>query len=242
MQIRAILLDFGDTVVLADQFDYDACLRKLHRSLARDAVKVPYKDFKEIYFEVRGRLYRETEETLREAHFCIRISETLRHFGYSLKPTDPLIIRAADAFGEAFVQHIRMEKCVPTILKQLHSNYLLGLVSNFAYSPALRKTLERFDITKFFDAIIISGEVGWRKPSSKIFQKALDALSASASETVFVGDMLHMDIEGAKRMGMKTVLVKETVERPELLEEIEKVKPQWIISKLDELQKILQNI
>lgn len=242
VQIKAILLDFGDTVVLADRFDYDACLRKVHRSLARNAVKTPYKEFKKIYFEVRDRLYRLAEETLKEADFCLRITETLKHFGYSFNPTDPLVIRAADAFGDAFAQYMRIGKCVPTILKQLHSNYLLGLVSNFAYSPALRKTLDLLDITRFFDAIIISGEVGWRKPSPKIFQKALNALSVSASETVFVGDMLRLDIEGAKRMGMKTVLVKRTAERHELLKEIEKVKPEWIISKLEELPKILHGI
>jgi putative hydrolase of the HAD superfamily len=210
MPVKAILFDFGDTLIRTDKFDYDICLRKVHQSLANDHVTVPYEEFKNVYFDVRSRLYKETEDSLREADFCLRITETLKHFNYSFKQKDTVIVRSADAFADAFVPMMQMEPYVPKLLQQLRreGKYKIGLVSNFAHPDALKKTLERFDIAKYFDASIISGEVKWRKPSPEIFRKALQALNVKALETIFIGDSPYHDIEGAKNSGLKTILVK----------------------------------
>jgi len=210
MQIKAILFDFADTLIRTEKFDYDLCLKKTQESLANDNVTIPYEEFRKIYFDIRNRLYKEAEDSLREPEFCLRLTETLKHFGYSFKPKDAVIVRSADAFADAFVQMMQMEPYVPKLLQQLKTEdkYKIGLVSNFAYSPAVKKTLERFDLAKYFDALIISGDVGWRKPSLKIFKKALQALHAKASETVFIGDSPRHDIEGAKNSNMRTILVK----------------------------------
>ena len=237
MPVKAILFDFGDTLICTEKFDYDLCLRKVHESLTKDNVTVPYEEFKNAYFNVRNRLYRESEDSLREAEFCIRIIDALKHFGYSFNQKDAVIVRSADAFADAFVPMMQMEPYVPKLLQQLKTEgkYKIGLVSNFAYSPALKKTLERFSIAKYFDALIISSEVGWRKPSPKIFKKALQALGVKASETVFIGDSPHHDIEGAKNNGMKTILVeKASINKDEKLGN-----PDRRIFELKELQKIL---
>jgi putative hydrolase of the HAD superfamily len=115
------------------------------------------------------------------------------------------------------------------------NKYKIGLVSNFALPIAVKKTLEKFDIAKYFDALIISGDIGWRKPSPRIFKKALQSLNAKASETVFIGDSPHHDIEGAKNSGMRTILVKKAS-----MDEKEKIgNPDRRIFELKELQKIL---
>jgi FMN phosphatase YigB (HAD superfamily) len=43
-----------------------------------------------------------------------------------------------------------------------------------------------------------------RKPHPAIFQRALDALSVAAEDTLFVGDSLASDLGGAKALGMHT--------------------------------------
>lgn len=130
-----------------------------------------------------------------------------------------------------------MKDYVPTVLSQLRYKYKLGLISNFAYPPGLTRTLERFDLAKFFNVIMISGDVGWRKPSSRIFQKALESLGVAASETVFVGDSLLHDIKGAKKVGIRTVLV-----RKSLTGEMETENPDVIVSELDELPLVLKSL
>lgn len=237
MPVKAILFDWGDTLIQTVQFDYDACLSRLHESLQHDEIAVPFQEFKQLYFQTRDRLYKETEESLEEPSFLLRISETLKHFGYTLKETDKRIVGAADAFAEAFVDQTTMKDHVPTVLEQLHHKYKLGVISNFALPPGVKKTLKRFNLTKFFDVILISGEVGWRKPSPKIFQKALESLKVDASESVFVGDSPVSDVEGAQKIGMKTVLI-----RKSLTVEKETGNPDAVISELDQLPTVLESL
>jgi len=234
--VKAILFDWGDTLIQMVQFDYDACLSKLHESLLHDGIALPFQEFKRLYFQTRDRLYKETEESLEEPNFLLRILETLKHFGYALEETDERIVGAADAFAEAFADQTTMKDLVPAVLEQLRHKYKLGVISNFALPPGVEKTLERFDLAKFFDVILISGEVGWRKPSPRIFQKALESLKVGASESVFVGDSPVSDVEGAKRIGMKTVLV-----RKSLTDEKETGNPDALINELDELPAVLES-
>jgi len=92
-------------------------------------------------------------------------------------------------------------------------------------------------LSKFFDVIVISGDVGWRKPSPKIFEKALEELHVSDSEAVFVGDAPFHDIAGARHVGMKTVLLRRLGEK----ETADTGNPDKIISGLEELLTILQD-
>ena len=62
-------------------------------------------------------------------------------------------------------------------------------------------------ISDFFNNIVVSEEVGWRKPSAYIFQYAINRLQIQASEAVYIGDSPNEDIKGAKQAGLKTVFV-----------------------------------
>ena len=115
--------------------------------------------------------------------------------------------RAVEAFVQAFIEDVRMEDYVPALLARLKKKYKLGLISNFAYAPGPWKILQRFNLTEYFDAVMVSAELGLRKPHPKIFEEALKKLRVKAGEAVFVGDSLKADINGAKKTGFKTVLV-----------------------------------
>ena len=54
---------------------------------------------------------------------------------------------------------------------------------------------------------MVSEENGWRKPSSHIFQDALNRLQTQADEAIYIGDSPIEDIKGAKQAGLKTVFV-----------------------------------
>ena len=45
------------------------------------------------------------------------------------------------------------------------------------------------------------------KPNSKIFYKALNELNVSPDETIFIGDNIIDDIDGARNIGCKTILI-----------------------------------
>jgi putative hydrolase of the HAD superfamily len=94
------------------------------------------------------------------------------------------------------------------VLRQLHVNYKLGIISNFGIPEMIEDLLERFQLKRFLDTVVISAETKIRKPSPEIFKKTLRILKTDPSNAVFVGDRLDMDIKGAKNIGMKTVLIK----------------------------------
>ena len=80
-------------------------------------------------------------------------------------------------------------------------------MTNFAYSPGAHRILDQVALRPFFKAVVISGEVSWKKPSQHIFKIALSKLSTKPEETIFVGDDYEADIVGAKNVGMKTVFL-----------------------------------
>ena len=91
-------------------------------------------------------------------------------------------------------------------LTHLREVYQLALLTNGA--PDLqREKIQGANLARFFDTILISGEVGVGKPDCRIFKLALGALAASPFETVMVGDSLTRDILGAQRAGLKGILL-----------------------------------
>jgi putative hydrolase of the HAD superfamily len=181
----------------------------MHQALAKNGVSVPLDEFQKTYFKVRDRYYKETDKTLKEQDFAQRIVDTLKPLGVKLVAQDKRVQQAVAAFMNCFVDSLKIDAYLPQLLEKLHKRYKLAVVSNMSFSKAGIRTLRKFEIDKHFDAVVISGDVGWRKPSPKIFQKALKTLGVKARETVFVGDSPIADVKGAKKLGIKTILYTE---------------------------------
>lgn len=238
MQTDAVLFDLFDTLLLlqSQEVYYPPSLQKLHEFLVKNGVNAQFEDFRRVYFEVRDKFYSESRSSLEEPHFNVRVSQTLHNLGYNFDVFDPVVVGATMAFADEFMRYVSLDEDALDVLQKLHGKYKLGLVSNFAIPECGWKMLDKFDMKRFFDAVVISGEVNRRKPSPEIFEKALKALGVKASRTVFVGDMLDLDVLGPKSVGMKTVLIKR---RP--MDENEYVKPDRVITRLRELLTVLKD-
>lgn len=93
------------------------------------------------------------------------------------------------------------------LLVDLRSLGPVVLVSNFDHAESCRHMLTRLDMDALFDDVVISEEVGWRKPHPAMFQQALASAGVPASRALFVGDNLETDIRGAAAMGIPTVWI-----------------------------------
>lgn len=91
------------------------------------------------------------------------------------------------------------------ILEALKARYRLGIVSNFYGN--LEAVCRSAAIAPLFGVMVDSQCVGAEKPDPAIFQVALDTLHATPETTVFVGDSLRRDREGARRMGMRFIWI-----------------------------------
>jgi epoxide hydrolase-like predicted phosphatase len=75
-----------------------------------------------------------------------------------------------------------------------------GLLSN-----SWGNDYDRRDWHEMFDAVVISGEVGMRKPEREIFELTLDRMGLPAGECVFIDDMAH-NVAAAARAGLLGVV------------------------------------
>ena len=91
-------------------------------------------------------------------------------------------------------------------LEELRGAYRLGLLTN-GPPDIQHEKLEGAGLKEYFDAVVVSGEVGIGKPDPRIFHLALERLGASSAEAAMVGDSLARDIVGARRAGVKAVWV-----------------------------------
>jgi putative hydrolase of the HAD superfamily len=94
----------------------------------------------------------------------------------------------------------------PEVLAELgRRGFVLGVVSNA--DGRVATMLESFGLARHFEVIIDSHVVGVEKPAARIFELALEACRARASETVFIGDIYEIDVQGARRAGISPVLI-----------------------------------
>ncbi|MFH7243888.1 MAG: HAD-IA family hydrolase [Spirulina sp.] len=76
----------------------------------------------------------------------------------------------------------------------------LGIISNF--DSRLYRVLEALHLADFFQSVTISSEVGAAKPSSQIFEMALQKHRCDPSQAWHLGDSEEDDFHGAKAAGL----------------------------------------
>ena len=128
------------------------------------------------------------------------------------------------------------------LLRALHGTARIGICSNFSHAETAKDLLAEAGLLPHIDAVVISEEVGIRKPRREIFEAALERLGASLEETLHVGDNLRADVAGAAAVGIRTVWITRRVADPEAaLREYEGPAPAHIIADLNELPELISN-
>jgi putative hydrolase of the HAD superfamily len=70
-----------------------------------------------------------------------------------------------------------------------------------------REKIERFDLARYFDVVVIEGEFGAGKPDARVFRHALATLGAAPARTWMIGDNLEWDVAGAVGVGVGAVWI-----------------------------------
>lgn len=123
---------------------------------------------------------------------------------------DPATTAAlADAFPDERLRRCATFSESAAVLAALRSRCRIGLVTNGA--PDLQRAkLACSGLGAFFDAVLISGEVGIGKPDPRIFHIALERLGAGPEGAIMVGDNPSRDVLGAQRAGIRSVWINRT--------------------------------
>ena len=115
--------------------------------------------------------------------------------------------------------------------------YKLAVITN-GDSIGARNVIAACGLEDYFDAIVISEEVGIEKPAREIFEAALDRLKVKAENTIMVGNRIDADIVGANRIGMKSIWFNWNNRYQEMISNEEEM-PDFVIKSLFELLGIL---
>jgi putative hydrolase of the HAD superfamily len=95
---------------------------------------------------------------------------------------------------------------LPVLRQMKQAGYALAVVSDAQRVFCLDEG-EMLGLNQFFDHIVLSTQFGFRKPDPRLFAIACSLLGVPPAEAVYVGNDPEKDVEGAKRAGLKVVLV-----------------------------------
>jgi len=124
-----------------------------------------------------------------------------------LKQESKLINRLMDDFESTYGTESVLFPGTHEVLGALGREYKIGLVSN-GRSIGQRNKIRSAELESFLDAVVISEEVGIKKPDPRIFLQCLELLSTNANEAGYVGDNPVNDIEPAMKLGMKSIWIR----------------------------------
>ncbi len=224
-RLRAIVFDLFDTLVdqnhhllapvVSNGRRVGATTPALHDLAVRDfGLDLSLDAFADRLAEVDAELRVETWDQGLEMSTLDRFAALAVRLGCS----DPTAFaRAATA---THMDRLRAATSVPphheAVLTSLAIDYRLGLCSNFTHAETVRAVLRDAGFDSHLDAVVVSDEIGIRKPRREIFEAIAHALDVRPHEILHVGDNLVADIQGAAQLGMRTVWLTRQVADPEV--------------------------
>ncbi|MCS4481826.1 YjjG family noncanonical pyrimidine nucleotidase [Clostridium botulinum] len=136
---------------------------------------------------------------------------------------------------ETFIPCIFLYDDSINLVESLHKNYRLSIVTN-GLKDVQNNRIRKSIIAKYFEDIVISEEVKVSKPSSKIFEHALNNMNHTDKRNVLmVGDSLTSDIQGGINFGIDTCWFNSN----KIINKT-RIKPTYEISNIMELKDILE--
>lgn len=148
---------------------------------------------------------------------------------------------ATDRLGISLLQAYPKELEVPysdakCVLCELKKKYNIGVIAN--QSAGTGERLRRYGLLPWIDLCFSSAEEGIAKPDPRLFHRALDKARAEPAHCVMIGDRLDNDIQPARKLGMRTIWIRQGFGgEQEIISE--EYRPDEIVNNLRELLLIL---
>ena len=212
MEVRALLFDVNGTLI---DIETDERMEEAYRAIAHfltyQGIALHRGEVRDLYFQIMKEQFAASNENYPEFDVVAVWREFLRRnateYSRSLKPEKLLQM---PLFLAEMQRGISRKRLVPfpqtrEILAALKTRYRLAVVSD-AQSVYGLPELRAVGLAEYFAPIIISGDYGYRKPDRRLFQAALTELNVRPEQAIFVGNDRFRDVQGARQLGMKTIL------------------------------------
>lgn len=243
---RALLFDLCDTIMpfRNDRMPLARIQGKeihttsplLYECFTQLAPPIPYETFHGHFVETTESIWIMRDQSGEEISSATRFSRFLERLGIGRGNHWETLHRR---FLEIHLTRISLcLECAPPVrdlLTRLKERYRIGLVSNFDDTDTVYRVLAREKIDHCFETVIISSEIGLRKPRPEIFLAACEKIGIAPADALFIGDSFENDIVGAKRLGMDAAWINPIGLPPP----IDGPRPDYILSDLTDLSKFV---
>ncbi|MDR7484589.1 MAG: HAD family hydrolase [Armatimonadota bacterium] len=118
--------------------------------------------------------------------------------------------------------------------------YHLGVISNAAHGPFISWALADGGLLARFDRIVVSADVGIRKPWPQIFHAALGPMGLAPAEGLYVGNDYIRDVMGAKLAGLRAIWIPASGDRD--YRAYTRVHPDAVSDRLEQLPDLVKSL
>jgi putative hydrolase of the HAD superfamily len=227
MTVQAVIFDWGGTLTPWHTVDHDALwLEVCTPHFSAELAAAHAKAIRAAEFE----LWRLAETAQRSATLELVFTQA----GVSARGD------LLDTYYRLWEPHTYTDPDVAPLLRQLRARGIkTGVLSNTMWPRSAHESVfARDGVLGLIDGAVYSSEIPWTKPHPEAFRAAMAAVGVSdPASCVFVGDRPYDDIFGAKRVGMRGVLIPHSEVPPH-----DDVVPDAVISRLTELPGYLDTL
>ena len=206
--IDTVLFDCWGTLLQAPSLmTRGATIEYFYKYFKSNAQDIEYEVFKEKYIEIAKKQHKDAMKDYRELDYVYRLESTLRALGFNADKRSELARKVWSGYLSEWPKQSTPYSETSGVLSSLRGRYKLGLVTNFPDGSTARQVFNKFDFSSIFDSIVVSGDVGFRKPNRLLFDVALSQLNSAPEFAVMIGDTFEADVLGARGAGIKSVLI-----------------------------------
>jgi putative hydrolase of the HAD superfamily len=243
-KFRVVFFDLGNTLIYSDgdfqDVSNEASLA-LVRTLQSVCCDVDEKEFVRAFSRKLDIYYREREADFIEDTTEFVLKNLLREYGYTDVPHKLLRAALDDMYTITQTRWHAEEDAIPMLKQLCELGYHTGIISNAADAHDVQRLVDQSGLRSYLEQIVISAEVGIRKPHPRIFEEALAYWGLPAQQAVMVGDTLGADVLGALNVNMPCVWITRRADTPENRAQTDIIQPDAIIQTLGELPELLEH-
>lgn len=121
---------------------------------------------------------------------------------------EPRLYQLARLVTEEYDKHTSWQifpDVIPTLERLKERNYILGVISDWGIS--LGRILYQHRLNRYFDCMLVSAITRHAKPSSALYELALQRANSVADYTLHIGDSYIHDVLGARSVGITPILL-----------------------------------
>jgi HAD superfamily hydrolase (TIGR01549 family) len=215
--LRAVIFDYGNTLVGVDPAFHSK------RTDYADVVAVPATErlarhlegrglisreqgvrFMDLFLAVRERNRVRAEESGDEIPATVSLRDAFRELGCP-KPGEADVLEALRHFFSVEEEALQELPGAGDTLQRLDDRGIaMALLSNATDAPYIVRVIERMGWGKYFRPLVVSSDIGVRKPRPEAFRAVLGEWSYAPEEVAMVGDSLRHDVMGGQALGLRT--------------------------------------